>query len=244
LRKALGAQLFFKAIKFNHHVETIEHLPACQVLVLAPHPDDDVFGCGGAIAKIAQAGGKVTVAYFCDGAGGTAEGAKRALGLVEIRKKEAQAAAPILGLANQIFYGYPDGRLADSDASVKALVSLIKETQPDIIFVPSFLDNHPDHRVVNEILINALAQIKISAEIWAYGVWTPLFANKIVMINDMLTIKKQAIAAHRSQLMFRSYDKAILGLNEYRAQINHQSGFAEAYFATTAEIYRKLYQES
>lgn len=244
LRKALGTQLFFKAIKFNYHLEIIDRLEFKRILVLAPHPDDDCFGAGGTIKKLSQNEAKITVAYFCDGAKGGTEGAKADKLLIDVRKKEAQEAGKILGIQEQVFFGYRDGQLAAGDASIKALIDLIKRIEPDIIFVPSFLDNHPDHRVVNEILVNAMAQIEIKAEIWAYEVWTPLFANRIVMINDVLEVKKTAIAKHKSQLMFRSFDKAILGLNEYRAQINNQSGYAEAFFATTPEIYKKLYQNS
>lgn len=244
LRKALGWQLFFKSTKFDHHLAVVERLKYKNALVLAPHPDDDCFGCGGTIKKLTQNGARVAVAYFCDGGSGGKEGSRRDPDLVKIRKEEAERAGQLLGVTEQVFFGFFDGDLAAGENTAKALDSLIGRLNPDIIFVPSFLDNHPDHRVVNEILVNVISQNNISAEIYAYEVWTPLFANRIVMINDVLSVKKEAIHQHRSQLMFRSYDKAILGLNEYRAQINNQSGFAEAYFATTPEIYKKLYRES
>lgn len=244
LRKALGFGYFFRSTKFDYHRQIIHHLDAKNVLVLSPHPDDDCFGAAGTLMKLARAQAKITVAYFCDGASGVEEGGRPDRSLIETRKKEAEAAGQILDFKKQVFFGYPDGKLAAGTASIKALSDLIKEVQPDIIFVPSFLDNHPDHRVVNEILINILSQTKILAEIWAYEVWTPLYANRIVMINDSLEAKKAAIHAHKSQLMFRSYDKAILGLNEYRAQINNQSGSAEAFFACQSSVYIKLYRES
>lgn len=248
LRKALGWQLFFKSTKFDHHLEVVDRLDSSlggkKALILAPHPDDDCFGVGGTIKKMTQGGAKVIVAYFCDGGSGGKEGARRDPDLVKIRKDEAERAGQILGIEEQVFFGFFDGALANGENTTKVLWSLIDRVKPDIIFVPSFLDNHPDHRVVNEILVNMISDHDIKAVIWAYEVWTPLFANRIVMINDSLASKKEAIHQHRSQLMFRSYDKAILGLNEYRAQINNQSGFAEAFFTTTPEIYAKLYRNS
>jgi len=255
LRKALGWQLFFRSTKFDHHLEVVERLVFKNTLILAPHPDDDVFGLGGVMRKLAQNGSNVTVIYFCDGGSGGKLGARYDTDLAKIRQEEAKRSGQILGTKEQIFLNFHDGQLATGENTTKVLKSLIDRVKPDIIFVPSFLDNHPDHRVVNEILVNIIVQgekkavyperaKRVEWEIWAYEVWTPLYANRIVMVNDALPSKKEAIHAHRSQLMFRSYDKAILGLNEYRAQINGQSGFAEAFFATSPENYKKLYQES
>ena len=245
LRKFLGFSLFFSSTKFNHHLEVLNSLPYKQVLVLSPHPDDDVFGLGGTITKLISTGAEISVAYFCDGSGGVAEvGGKRNLDLIELRRNEAKKAGEILKISEQVFFGYPDGKLSAGTSVNLALDDLIKRVKPDIIFVPSFLDNHPDHRAVNEILINVLSQEKFEGGIWAYEVWTPIFANRIVNITSNIETKKQAMATQKSQLKARNYDQAILGLNQYRAEINGLEGFAEGFFATTVEVYKKLYKES
>lgn len=256
LRKALDFQLFFQATKFNYHPEVLDKLNFKKVLVLAPHPDDDCFGVGGTLAKLSGSGASITIAYLCDGSGGVDSESpqKKDQVLIEIRKKEAKKAGDILKIEEQLFFGYRDGGLASGTAAVKAVSDLIKRVQPDIIFLPSFLDNHPDHRATNEILINALSNLKqentISSllrsdpQIWAYEVWTPIPANRIVVINHEIELKQKSMEAHVSQLRSRAYDKAVLGLNQYRAEINNQSGFAEAFFASTFEIYQKLYRKS
>lgn len=253
LQKSLGYTTFFSATKFDHHVQIINNINAKKALILAPHPDDDVFGLGGTIRKISHYGTVVTVAYLCDGAGGVPEGrneegeVKRIdRDLINIRKDEAKKSGDILGVSEQIFFGHRDGKLASGSAVNKALDELINRIKPDIIFVPSFLDNHPDHRATNEVLINLISQnanIK-QVEIWAYEVWTPLFPNRIVNISFEIKNKKEAMEAHKSQLKSRRYDEAILGLNKYRAEINNCDGYAEAFFATTAEIYQQLYRKS
>lgn len=252
LRKALGFQNFLKAISTNYHIEILEKIKVKNALVLAPHPDDDCFGCGGVMRQIANSG-EVTVAYLCDGAGGVKlDTQKYDDSLIELRKKEAKVSGEILSVKEQVFFGYRDGRLASAQAAIKAVSDLIGRTKPDIILVPSFLDNHPDHRATNEILINALTLIqknKVYAEqgevqIWGFEVWQPILANRIVMINKEIEAKKQAMHAHFSQLQARNYDKAVLGLNAYRAEINAKNGFAEGFFVTTPEIYKKLYQKS
>lgn len=266
LAKALGTVSFFGATKFNYHIEINENFEKQNILVLAPHPDDDVFGLGGTIFNLAKNKSNITIAYFCDGSAGLPEeriknkelrikdeefgnNIQRNQALIEIRKHEAKNAIEILGEnIEQVFFGYIDGQLASGSSAARALQDLIKRVKPSIIFVPSFLDNHPDHRATNEILINALRGIDPSTAlgivIWAYEVWTPIYPNRIVDISDCVEMKKKAILEHKSQLKSRNYDKAIIALNQYRAEINNISGYAEAFFASTPEIYKKLYNKS
>jgi len=261
LTKALGLGNFFAATKFNHHLNIIDDFDFSNVLILSPHPDDEIFGLGGTMSKLIKSGANLSVVYFCDGGAGIPQRNPKELikridkeeigdknkssrTLVNIRKDEAQKGAEVLGYKNQIFFGYEDGHLAVEASAVKALTDLILGFKPDIIFVPSFLDNHPDHRAVNEILINTLSKNHLKIQIWAYEVWTPIFPNRIVDITKETDLKKKAIATQVSQLKSRGYDKAILGLNQYRAEINGLKGFAEGFFATTPEIYKKLYRAS
>lgn len=81
-------------------------------------------------------------------------------------------------------------------------------------------------------------------QIWAYEIWTPIFINRLVDISLYIKTKQEAILAHESQIATRGYDKAILGLNQYRAEINKISGFAEGFFSAPFEMYRKLYEKS
>ncbi len=255
LRKALGFSSFFAATKFDLHLSQPK-LEFKNALVLSPHPDDDAFGLGGTIKKMTTAGTKVTVAYFCDGSGGVPEGrgAGEELGvlprkdesLISRRKTETEMASKILGINELVFWGYPDGKLASGTSVIRALQDLIKRIKPDIIFLPSFLDNHGDHRVVNEIFINAYQNLQEvqKAEIWAYEIWTPILVNRLVDITLYIKTKREAILAHESQIRSRGYDKAILGLNQYRAEINKISGYAEAFFAVPFDLYLKLYRKS
>ena len=256
LRKSLGYTNVFQAIKFDFELIKSAKLSYQNGLVLSPHPDDDAFGMAGTIKKMTTAGAKITVAYFCDGAVGVPEGrakteelgfssGRRDESLINLRKNETNQAKEILDISELVFFGYPDGKLASGTAVVQALTDLIKRIKPDIIFLPSFLDNHGDHRVTNEIFLNAARNIlKSNFPVWAYEIWTPIFINRLIDISLYIKTKKEAILAHESQLKSRGYDKAILGLNQYRAEINNLSGFAEGFFAATLRIYRDLYRKS
>ncbi|MEK7143072.1 MAG: PIG-L family deacetylase [Patescibacteria group bacterium] len=255
LKKTLSFGNIFAATRFELRLRIVDKFPFKNILVLAPHPDDEVFGMGGTIKKLTLTGAKVTVAFFCDGSGGVPEGRKAeeeiGLGirrdekLIEQRKNEAEAAGKILGISEAVFWGYPDGKLAAGQATMKALADLIDRIKPDIIFLPSFLDNHADHRVVNEIFLNTAGKVlEDNFPVWAYEIWTPIFPNRLIDISFYIKTKKEAILAHQSQQSGRKYDKAIEGLNQYRAEINGLSGFAEAFFAAPLGVYRELYRKS
>lgn len=255
LKKVFSFSQIFAATKFDLHLLSKTKLEFKNVLVLAPHPDDDVFGMGGTIKKMTTAGTRVTVAYFCDGSAGVPEGrpAEEELGLagrkdetlINLRKEESKKSQEILGINELIFWGYQDGKLAAGTAAIRALRDLIEHLKPDIIFLPSFLDNHGDHRVVNEIFINAASKIlPKDFPVWAYEIWTPIFINRLVDISLYIKTKTEAVICHQSQLKSRRYDKAIIALNQYRAEINNLSGFAEGFMAAPLKLYRELYEKS
>ncbi len=253
LRKTLGFGQIYAATKFDLSFQTLDKIPFKNVLVLSPHPDDDAFGMGGFIKKMTTTGTKVTVAYFCDGSRGVPEGRpvgeelglpRRDENLIAIRNTEAKRSGEILGISESVFWSYPDGKLASGTSAIRALTDLISRLKPEIIFLPSFLDNHGDHRVTNEIFINAAKTLKDDFPIWAYELWTPIFINRLVDISFYIKTKTEAILAHESQMKSRRYDKAIVALNQYRAEINNQSGFAEGFFAAPLKIYRELYRKS
>jgi LmbE family N-acetylglucosaminyl deacetylase len=254
LRKKIGFDFFWRATKEDLHLEILSNpddllgisARKLNILVLSPHPDDDVFGIGGTIAKFHKNGDKITVLYFCDGSKGTDSGIRDS-SLITKRKKEVELGSKILGINDVIFWGYKDGQLEATKTAIKAFANLIKEINPDIVFLPSTLDNHPDHYTVNEIFYNSLFASdhrpkNLPPLIAMYEIWTPLFPNRLINITDMIENKNQAIMCHKSQLKSRGYDKAIISLNQYRAEVNGIKGYAEALFVSSPEVYKKLFE--
>jgi LmbE family N-acetylglucosaminyl deacetylase len=251
LRKVIGLEFFWSAIKSNLNLQIMDDpeslLPPShfhrKVLFLSPHPDDDALSCAGTIYKHTKAGDKVTVLYLCDGSKGNLKGIRDS-SLISKRKKEAQASANIMGVEELIFWNYKDGKLESNSIAVKALNTLIDELKPEIIYAPNFLDNHPDHRATAELLYRVLKNKNnnLTPFIAMYELWTPFFPNRLINITDVINIKKEAINAHISQLKSRGYDKAIIALNQYRAEINGVKGYTEAFFACQPATFKKLFE--
>src|SRR3954463_1880746 len=107
-----------------------------RLLVLAPHPDDEVIGCGGLVALHLRERRKVNVVVATDGAqaGGAAE-----------REVECRAALATPGHATIEFLRFPDRKLADAPELDDRISAILREWKPDLIAVPSPLEIHPDH---------------------------------------------------------------------------------------------------
>src|SRR4051812_7485276 len=79
-----------------------------SVLVLAAHPDDEVLGCGGSLARLSQGGASVHVAFLADGVLARGDASRTAL---ESRRNAARRAGEILGIASLSFGDFPDNRM-------------------------------------------------------------------------------------------------------------------------------------
>src|SRR5215211_273893 len=143
-----------------------------NVLVVAPHPDDEAIGCGGAICLHAACGARVTAVFLTSGELGLKhlprEEAWRA------REAEAEAAAAVLGVARLAFLRGPDWTLGDhADEVAAALRAIVEEEGPHLVYLPHESDEHPDHRAAPPIVRTALRG-RAAPALLAYEVWTPL----------------------------------------------------------------------
>jgi LmbE family N-acetylglucosaminyl deacetylase len=213
------------------------------VLVLAPHPDDEVIGPGGTLLRHLAAGAPITVAILTDGRwGGYNPDGK----LVDRRKDESRRAAQILGFPAPIFFDAPDGDLSHTPGILQKLIHLIQEKSPRYIYLPALTDGHPDHWSTNCLLHAALSKlpetITTNLILRGYEVWTPALANCCVDITSSADLKRQAIAVFPSQTTDHDYSAAALGLNTYRAlQHQHGRGYAEAFMQMTPDDFNHLF---
>jgi LmbE family N-acetylglucosaminyl deacetylase len=216
-----------------------------KVLVLAPHMDDEVIGCGGTLAKHVARGAHVTVAFLTDGGAGSAvlDASRSSTTLTETRTREAQRALATLGIQSSVFLGAEDGHLTSAPPLVNALRALLVRHRFDLVYLPFFLEEHPDHRAASQILLDAAHGADVNPQCLAYEVWTPLFPNCLVNIDETLELKRAALNHYRSQLSDVDYAHTQFGLNAYRsaALLGGQCRYAEAFCSLSLVQYRTLH---
>ncbi len=201
-----------------------------NIVVIAPHPDDESIGCGGALCRHADAGDRVTVVFLTSGELGLKHLPREAAW--QIREAEAKAAGKILGIAEMRFLRQPDWMLADAAGitSTGVAETLVAE-RPQLIYVPHPREWHPDHKAAGEILKQSLGMCDVSvAEIRGYEVWTPLSEYSVAVdITAVMPRKLAAIRCHVSQLTDFDYAHAAQSLNAFRGVLAARAAFAEVF---------------
>jgi LmbE family N-acetylglucosaminyl deacetylase len=199
-------------------VETRDLASLQNTLIIAPHPDDETLGCGGAIALLRRMNLPVAVALVSDGSKSHPNSQKYpAPVLQELREKESIAALNILGVESKdiTFFRLPDGNVpnlgeAEFDCAIELFQSYLNRLTPMTIFLPWRGDPHRDHRASWQLINAAIEKLAISPRLIEYPIWTwerqqtsDLFESAKAWkldISNVLDLKLQAIAQYRSQI--------------------------------------------
>ena len=213
-----------------------------NILVIAPHFDDEIIGCGGTLAKHINAGDNVSVVYLTDGTNGIPNIKNKGL-INRIRKKESLEALKVIGVKRYYFLDEVDGTIKIKKKTIKNLNRIITNLKPDLLYLPWFFDNHVDHVKANKVLFLACKSYGFNFNICAYEVWTTLIPNIVVDIREEFDIKKKALSCFKSQLKYNDYIRAISGLNQYRTiQKLDGRSYAEAFLCLPAREYFNLFK--
>lgn len=219
-----------------------------RVLVLAPHPDDEVIGCGGTLHKHCLAGHEVVCVYLTSGEATCAGGSstKGTSGIGEMRELEARKGAEAIGFSRLDFLRQKDGDLQPTDNVVQRIAQHVANLRPDVVYLPFFLERHPDHLATNRILMSAYLQAspKIEFRCCAYETVDPIpRPNCVVDISESVSTKTLALEQHETARKAMNIIDPTLGLNMHRAlHISGGKGYAEAFVHTTADEYFRLLQ--
>lgn len=242
-----------------HPPSTMSRLPGERVLVLAPHPDDESIGCGGAICKYIEQDSRLLVVFVTDGRQGDRD--LRALPadsqqrlqmeseLAARRRREAHCALSVLGVSEFEFLDAADGELRHQINPVsERLAAILSKFKPDVVMLPFLTDRHADHFAVNSCLFNAIERLQgewlEKLQCFGYEIWSPIYANALVDITAYMRSKRDALKCYQSQLESNDYIAGIEGLNQFRAVSGMTGGrCAEAFFAVPYKTYHRLYQQ-
>jgi LmbE family N-acetylglucosaminyl deacetylase len=186
-----------------------------SILILAAHPDDEVLGCGGTIAKLANDGATIHVAFLADGVFSRVGNSIDQDEELHIRRSAAQKSCEILGVKSVSFGEFPDNRM-DTVALLditRELEGLLTKHKPEMIFTHHSGDVNIDHRRMHEATVTACRpqpghpvktllnfEVPSSTE-WQLSGSAPIFApNWFVDISDTLDQKLAALDFYSSEL--------------------------------------------
>lgn len=174
-----------------------------EVLAIGAHPDDIEIGCSGTLAKLVSLGHSVGAADLTGGEMGTR-------GDRDIRRREALAAAQIMGLSFRTCLNMPDTRVTPSPENEKTIVDLIRTVRPRILFAPMTGETHPDHTAAAELALSAWHKAGFGKydsplppfrpeRVVHYMLGAQFTPSFVVDITEFIEKRRQALKAHASQ---------------------------------------------
>lgn len=219
-----------------------------RVLVVAAHPDDIEFGAAGTIARWIREGASVRYLLVTRGDKGSDDPDVDVAELTALREREQRDAATEIGVEAVEFLNEPDGQVVASLELRERVTRSIRSFRPEVVmthdptvlFVNNEWVNHPDHRAVGQVTVDAvfptardplnfrehldegLAPWKV-AELF---LWSTNEANQIVDIGATLDDKVTALAQHASQ--FRAFDEIARWVRRRSEELGERTGYRAA----------------
>ncbi len=212
-----------------------------NILVIAPHPDDEVLGVGGTMLRHLARGDAVHV-VICTKGSDARFGAQQ----VQRVQGEARAAHAMLGLTGSYFLDLPAAELdtlpgVDVNA---ALHRVFEQVRPEVVYLPHLGDVHRDHQVIfqsamvccrpvaGQSVRRILAYETVSETDWYAAPMTPAFlANVFVDISPFIEKKLAACAVYASQIRPSPDQRSLEAIRALAATRGHAMGlpYAEAF---------------
>ena len=199
------------------------------VLVIAAHPDDEVLGAGGTIAKLSAEGAECHLLIVTDGSSSQYRDSDHLAEIIEAKKKETKGCADILGFKS-IHYGeLPDMKLDKTPhITINQIIErVIDEIQPDTVLTHFWGDVNRDHQEVYKSTLVAVRPVmgQMVKELYCYKVpssteWTPNKADTMFMPNVFVDIEKyadqkyKAFACYSTELREYPHPRSVQYLQE------------------------------
>jgi LmbE family N-acetylglucosaminyl deacetylase len=197
------------------------------IVIIAAHPDDEVLGCGGTIARLADEGAAIHIAFLADGVFSRAGDTDAQQAELAARHAAAQKACGILGAQSVYFGEFPDNRM-DTVALldiIKPIEALLAKYRPDTVFTHHAGDVNIDHRRTHEAVVTACRpqhghpvktllcfEVPSSTE-WQLPGSAPAFApNWFVDISTTLDRKLAALEAYAEELRAWPHPRSLQGV--------------------------------
>ena len=201
---------------------------AANILVFAPHPDDETLSMGGSLLSMQQKNCKITLVVIAHVQADENKKAEQ-----RQREIEVQRVADLLKITKVYFLKQIDGHCRNNDQIQQEIRNIIADIKPDLIFSPPVLDLHRDHLLASLSIVEVWSQLHFPAELYFYEFWQPLAATHYVDISAYASRKEALISTYKVPLQHSPYQKCCKSLQEYRNSVmtdmNNNSTDVEAF---------------
>lgn len=205
-----------------------------KVLVLAPHQDDEIIGCGGTLIQLKKIGASIDICFLTNGS----EISNPTQSIAK-RNKEAALVCKALN-ATKHDLGIDNVSLTISQEKINKLTRLLQD-EWDLIFTIWPLDNPPKHRLCSYLFGKALEQSQYKGQVALYAVHTNLLPNFHSDISLEINRKHELLSLYSSQLKHQNYthlSKALDAWNSRLLDVSSQERFIEVFMKIPAIAYK------
>ena len=209
-----------------------------KILIIAPHMDDEVLGCGGTIVRHVDSGDHVTVCIVAN----RAYDHKYEQKLIEQEKNSCKKAQEILSYQQLIFLGLPDEKLDQSQIDlIIPLEKVIGDCKPNIVYLPHRGDLNQDHRAVFEAArvvcrpnaqhyVTTLRAFEVPSstdQVFAASEW-PFLPTYFVDIENTLEKKIMAMSCYSKESKPFPHSRSTEGLRVFSKKRGMEIGIKAA----------------
>ena len=199
-----------------------------KILVIAPHPDDEVLGMGGTIKKLSKKN-KIILCVVSEGATAQYKDKK----MIKVRRDSCKKTAKILGISQTVFLDYPDMRLNLSHLDInKKLEEIIEKYKPEIVYTAPKNDLNLDHQVVFNSTLVACRPKSGVKQILCYEIQgntkVPFVPNVFENIEKEFSYKIKGFKMYKSEIEEFPNSKSIIAIENLAILRGIESGFKKA----------------
>jgi len=211
-----------------------------NMVVISPHPDDDILGAGGVMIEAAEKGRAVFSVIVTDGRGSPRKGPPISdEDMVALRQKESMAALKVVGAAGGFYFRRKSFDLQGEGGKEveKDLKDLFEWLTPGEVYLPAPYERHKTHQKVTRLTLAVLRSSTAPRPfLFGYSLWGGFFGEKKRVARDITPFvrkKVEAVLAHATQIAYKNYQQGILGKNN-----------AEAIFWESQEVQKATFVET
>jgi LmbE family N-acetylglucosaminyl deacetylase len=203
------------------------------VVCLAPHPDDEVIGCGGLLSLVAHHKIDLLTIVITGGQAQVQSGWDR--------EQESREAASVLGVTAPEFWGYQDRALSATPELVGRIEALLRDRKPTHLLAPALSEPHPDHQGLALAACRAAVQSGLEdLTLVFYEVGAPMVPNMRVDISAVAERKWQAVRCFASQQAVHPYLQIAQAMARLRAHgLSNEVVAAEAFYCVSVRELRE-----